>query len=110
MSPLVIHLMLGPLMLGLAFIYQRFPPKKINHLYGYRTPRSMRSQEAWDCANQFCIKAFFIVSGLTCMAQVVTYLLMASEQAILWSSGVLVVGLIAVIPLTELHLKKKGFN
>lgn len=110
MELLYLHIMLGPLMVVLSFIFKRFTPKKINPIYGYRTPRSMRSQEAWDCANRYCTHAFFIVSALTCVVQVITYSLMPSAQAIMWSSGFLVVGLIAVIPLTEMHLKKKGFN
>ena len=28
------------------------PPKKINHIYGYRTRRSRKSQEAWDFAQE----------------------------------------------------------
>ncbi|MBX2944711.1 MAG: SdpI family protein [Cyclobacteriaceae bacterium] len=110
MKLLYIHLMLGPLMVVLSYIFKRFPPKKINHIYGYRTPRSMRSQEAWDCANLYCPHVFLIVSILTCVVQLVTYSLMPAAQSIMWSSGFLVVGLIAVIPLTEVHLKKKGFN
>jgi len=30
------------------------PPKKINSLSGYRTTRSMKSQAAWDFAQQRC--------------------------------------------------------
>ncbi len=29
------------------------PPKKINPLYGYRTPRSMKSQKHWDFAQRY---------------------------------------------------------
>ena len=31
-----------------GFLMLKFPPKKINSLYGYRTKRSMSSQELWD--------------------------------------------------------------
>jgi len=31
---------------------KRRPPRTINHLYGYRTPASMASQERWDFAQQ----------------------------------------------------------
>lgn len=34
-------------------IQYRFPPKKINHFYGYRTPASQRSKEAWDFAQVY---------------------------------------------------------
>ncbi|MBX2965183.1 MAG: SdpI family protein [Cyclobacteriaceae bacterium] len=108
MQWLFLNLSLGPLILVVAFLFKRFPPKKINHLYGYRTPRSMKSQEAWDLANAYSSNLLLIVSGLTCVVQVVLWSLMLPEQAILWTCGFLVAGVIAVIPLTEIHLKKNG--
>ncbi|QOI97015.1 MAG: SdpI family protein [Flammeovirgaceae bacterium] len=104
------HLMLGPLMLVLSFLFKQFPPKKINHWYGYRTPRSMRSQEAWDFANRYSSYALVIVSGLTCLVQVITYSLMTFKSAIIVSAIFLSVALLAVIPLTEIQLNKKGFT
>ena len=35
----------------LSLIFWKFPPKKINSLYGYRTHKSMQNQEIWDFAN-----------------------------------------------------------
>ncbi len=35
-----------------GFLLKRFPAKKPNALYGYRTTTSMKSQEAWDAAQQ----------------------------------------------------------
>jgi uncharacterized membrane protein len=35
--------------MGLVFRFR--PPRKINSIYGYRTARSMASQEAWDAAH-----------------------------------------------------------
>jgi len=37
----------------ISFIFVKFPPKKINHLYGYRTRRSMTNQEIWKVANKY---------------------------------------------------------
>lgn len=39
-----------------GFILYKFPPKKINHLYGYRTRTSMQSQERWDFAQKYSAK------------------------------------------------------
>ena len=36
-----------------GYITKRFPPKKINHLYGYRTKTSMRNQAVWDFAKRY---------------------------------------------------------
>jgi uncharacterized membrane protein len=44
--PGVIFLIAGALM-------QKFPAKKRNMLYGYRTTSSMKSQESWDVAQAY---------------------------------------------------------
>lgn len=36
-----------------GFIMYKFPPKKINYLYGYRTNASMKSQERWDFSQKY---------------------------------------------------------
>lgn len=48
---------LGFLLIGLL-LYQ-FPPKDINMLYGYRTPRSMKTKEHWVFAQKFASKKSF---------------------------------------------------
>jgi uncharacterized membrane protein len=35
------------------------PPKKISEMVGYRTPRSMKSQPAWDFAQVYAGRALF---------------------------------------------------
>ncbi len=60
-----IHLIIGPLMLVLALLFRKFPPKKINDLYGYRTARSMKSEEAWAYANSYGQPHFDIFSYRT---------------------------------------------
>ena len=36
-----------------AIITSKYPPKKINHIYGYRTKNSMMSKERWDFAQEY---------------------------------------------------------
>lgn len=43
----------GALFLVVGATLYAFPPKKRNLFYGYRTPLSMRSQQAWDFAQTF---------------------------------------------------------
>lgn len=50
-SPLfIIPILTGPIVVIIMLLAKKFPPKKINSLYGYRTRKSMASQEAWDYA------------------------------------------------------------
>ncbi len=53
---ILIPLAVGPIFFIIGLIQLKFPPKKINHTYGYRTKSSMRSQEIWDFAQQFSAK------------------------------------------------------
>lgn len=39
-----------------GFIMLKFPPKKINGLYGYRTSNSMKNQKSWDFAQIYSAK------------------------------------------------------
>jgi len=46
----------GSIFLILGFVLYKFPPKRINILYGYRTKSSMRDQESWDFAQRYSAK------------------------------------------------------
>ncbi len=51
-----ISVLVGAIFSLVGVITYKFPPKKINHLYGYRTPLSMQSQEHWDYAQKISAK------------------------------------------------------
>ena len=47
-----VSLLIGLSMFIMGLITLRFPAKEINYLYGYRTKRSMKNQQAWDLAQK----------------------------------------------------------
>lgn len=100
------QLILGPLMVVLALVFKFFPPKRINDLYGYRTKRSKRIQEAWDEANRYNPNLILIVAVITTILQVILFLTSGAKVATAAAAAVLVVLLLATIPITERHLKK----
>lgn len=58
MNELLENIFQLPLLVGGIFIVtgtitKVFPPKKINALYGYRTPSSRKSQPAWEFAQKY---------------------------------------------------------
>jgi uncharacterized membrane protein len=53
----------GIIFIIVSLILMKFPPKKINQIYGYRTSNSMKSQEHWDFAQQYSAK-IMLKSGL----------------------------------------------
>src|SRR5262245_36204434 len=55
----------GTVLLVMAVVAMIFPPRRINWWYGYRTPRSMRSQAMWDDANSLASPALALVGFLS---------------------------------------------
>ena len=51
---------------GLAVYFN--PPKKINGLYGYRTEKSMKSQDRWDFAQIYAAKKMILSGAILCIA------------------------------------------
>ncbi len=49
----LIPLLSGFVMVCAGYYLHRNPPKDINKMKGYRSSRSMRSQEAWDFAQRY---------------------------------------------------------
>lgn len=57
----IILTIVGGGFLALGIFLVKFPPKKINGLYGYRTSRSMQSQEAWDFSQRYSSKIMVVI-------------------------------------------------
>ena len=73
----LITLLLVPVtMLGFGLLWKKHPPKDINAVYGYRTSRSCKSQEAWDFAHQV-IGRLWRRGGLALLATLPAFLLAA---------------------------------
>jgi uncharacterized membrane protein len=48
--------LLGSILVLTGFITRKFPPKKINMFYGYRTGSSMKNQQNWDYAQKYAVR------------------------------------------------------
>jgi uncharacterized membrane protein len=98
----------GPLFMVLGYYFSKFPPKKINNIYGYRTPRSMKSQEAWDFAQVYGAKKMMLAGLIMLVAGLLLLPLNLTEHiAAVLSIGILLGSAIWMIVVTEKELKKK---
>jgi len=52
-----------------------WPPKKINHLYGYRSPQSMKNQHNWDIANKYSADLLMCAGTSNVLVHILSYLL-----------------------------------
>jgi uncharacterized membrane protein len=93
----------------LAGLYlNRFPSKKINPLFGYRTRASMHNQERWDFSQPFAGRMLALAGIVSSLIGVLAMFVSMSEN---WSVG-LGIGLVivnAIWPIlsTENELRKR---
>ena len=106
---LIFSLFYCPFMLALSVILLKFPPKKINSLYGYRTPRSMKNQDTWDTSNTYWTKLFVKLNLVSFIVPVITYFVYPSLNVLVTIIASTLL-LLAIIPFTEMHLKKRFDN
>lgn len=92
-------------MLALALILKKFPPRKINHFYGYRTRRSMLTEHTWVAANTYSTRLMIKISLWSFVIALVTYFIY--PEFTLWTTLIANTLLLFVIIFkTENYLKK----
>lgn len=73
-NPLInITLLVGFIFIIAGFIMFKFPPKKINHFYGYRTKSSMKNQSRWDFAQRYSSKEMMKLGFVLMMTSIIGF-------------------------------------
>jgi len=87
------------------------PPKKINHIYGYRTRQSMSSQEKWDFAQKYSaeemIRQAVILIAISSISLFVNFDELTSTMVAL---AIVIGTVILLLYKTEKKLKQKFKN
>ena len=109
MNLLALILSSGGLIFLLAgYIQHRFPPKKINHLYGYRTSTSMKSQESWDFTQQYSAKKMMQIGTYITALGLLSWII---NLQLLWSVRIaltiVIIGPLIMLFKVESELKKR---
>ena len=85
-----------------ALITMKFPPKKINGIYGYRTSRSMKSQENWDIAQRYSSRLMLKQGmGMLAIGGLLIALPLTEEVSAVISIALLVVSVVVLFLQTE---------
>ncbi|WP_139904502.1 SdpI family protein [Clostridium thermarum] len=94
------------LVIGLVFI--KFPPRKINNLYGYRTKRSMSNEGTWKLAHLKCGQIWIKVGIVLLIAVLLSKLYVPVKKEILSliHIGIGIMCLFIPLPFVESALKK----
>lgn len=93
-------------MLIISFIYFKYPPKKINYLYGYRTRRSMQNDGTWTFANKCAAKLLINFSIYSLFIPPILYFLYPENNFII-TIIIHTALILSVLYFTELQLKIK---
>lgn len=94
------------LMLVIGIVFQKHAPKEINGFLGYRTRRSMQSQEAWDYANKR-MGEIWLALGVILLVVSIPLTLLFTENGLTIAMIAQVVALIVSIIPVEVELKAK---
>lgn len=102
-------LIIGPMLLIIFAFVKKFPPRKINSLYGYRTNKSMKTQESWDFAQthstELMLRYSFIYTLTFVLGFVTTWL--NEGAAVVLSLLIMIAALSLPIIHTERELKSR---
>lgn len=67
----VIPALTGAIFVVVGIVMLKFPPKKINSLYGYRTSSSMKNQERWIFAQSYSAKEIIKLGAILAFSGVI---------------------------------------
>ena len=108
---IVCNLLLPALLIIVGALMARFPPKKINALYGYRTERSMKNEDTWQFANKYSGALIWKIGWIAlAVAAVLSIALWRFGKGAMSIVNLLLmtaqcVAVIVIIPMTERVLK-----
>lgn len=108
-SPLfVIPVSAGFIFVIVGLLVLKFPPKKINNLYGFRTANSMKSQQHWDFAQRYSAKEMIKLGALLALSGLLGLVFQPGETvATAIGIGFMMLAVIALLLRVEGAIKKE---
>lgn len=110
---MVAMLLLIPItMIGFGKYFIKSAPKEINMGFGYRTSMSMKNQETWQFAHNYCGKIWYNAGKILLISVLAMFLAIGKDKDTIGNLGLIILGvqlipLIGVIFPTERALKRK---
>lgn len=105
----ILAIFVAPIFWIAGLIQYLFPPKKINHLYGYRTKASMRNEQNWKIAQSYSAKIMIIEGFLyNCILLALATLPLGRSLSLLIGVTLMVLLILTLLFLVERKLKREG--
>jgi len=107
------YLIIGIVFTIAAVIFKKFPPKKINMWYGYRTGLSIKNQETWEIAQEYSSK-LMVIEGIILIIFGVIFGVISAQMENKVKNVILFIFIVIIIPViffwliasTEIYLRK----
>ncbi|PCI11801.1 MAG: hypothetical protein COB73_01045 [Flavobacteriaceae bacterium] len=91
-----------------GFIMLKFPPKKINSFYGYRTYKSMKNQERWDFAQKYSSLEMIKLGGLLTLSSCLGFFYLPKEKTAMFIGlGLMILMVIILLFRVERAIQQK---
>ena len=109
---MVMSLLIPLSMIGFGTYFRKKVPKKINYLYGYRTPMSMKNKDTWDFAHRYFGRLWFIMGWIVLFITILAMIaLLGKDTDTIGNLGAIItllqcIPMLGVIIPTEKALKK----
>src|SRR5690606_19623896 len=101
--------LIGPIFIIAGILLFKFPPKKINHLYGYRTKRSMEDEEKWCFSQKYSAKLMIVFGGIySLILLILTNFKISETIGLILSIGLMLLLCFGTYFFTENKLKNKN--
>lgn len=108
---LICGFLIPAVMIIFGNIFLNHPPGKINMAYGYRTTRSMKNQETWEFAHEYCgliwKKLGIIIAVITGVASLAGFFLKDGEAGTL---SIILIHLQVVVLLGSIYPVEKALK
>lgn len=83
----------------IGFWMNKYPPKKINWIVGYRTIKSMKDKESWEFANRYCGKLWIKIGIIMLVLSVILHIVSYFNLVIFSETLLDIIVLLQVVPL-----------
>jgi uncharacterized membrane protein len=94
------------MLLAVSALFYWMQPRAINGWYGYRTPRSMKSQAAWELAQKLGSRGLLLAAGMNLPVHFLSWWWLPLNVSVLVPLATFLAGVGATIIVTERTLAR----
>lgn len=101
----------GLMFMIVGYIMLKFPPTKINSLYGYRTSSSMKNQERWDFSQKYAAIEMIKLAAVLTLSSIIGLVYYPEDTlAEILGLGFLILMVVILLLRVEKAIKNKFKN